>query len=194
MWKPERWNILSGHINNACWSPCGTALLFTTSTEAQIFCLRFSIVEENNAITVQSAGAAVPVMDLAKVTFNDYEEVGGQVLGMKWDPSGERLVVSFSESNLMALFCTKVTPTGLSISPLGFIRGDADECPSLMEFSKHYKGGALLSIIWSSGRLQHFPMFFLSNLNQVDQLAPCLLSSSPANGEFAPRIFSSPAF
>ena len=54
--------------------------------------------------------------------------------------------------------------------------------------------GALLSIVWSSGRVQHFPMFFMSTAKDVDIMAPSsnLLSASPG-GEFAPRIYSSPA-
>jgi aladin len=197
-WTPERWNVLGGHINNACWSPCGTTVLFTTSEDAQIFCLRLTTSVDGD---IESAGAAVPVMDLAKTVFTmdeNQEEVsvGGRVLGMRWDPSGERLVLSFVESNLIALFCTKVTPTGLSISPLGFIPGEAGEAPTAMEFAKHFKGGALLSIAWTSGRLQHMPMFFVSNAGQEVDLASNvrLLSSSPTGPEFAPRIFSSPAF
>jgi hypothetical protein len=39
-------------------------------------------------------------------------------------------------------------------------------------------------------------MFFVSNAGQEVDLASnvCLLSSSPTGPEFAPRIFSSPAF
>ena len=81
-------------MNAACWSADGSTLLFTTNTESQIFCLKFlpNIVENYGAgsdedinglkmdraePTLQSSGAAVPVMDLAKVTFNceDGEEI-----------------------------------------------------------------------------------------------------------------------
>lgn len=82
-------------------------------------------------------------MDLAQVPFNINNEeipVGGLVLNMIWDPTGERLVLSFKESNLLALFCTKVTPTRIGITPLGFIQGDPDEGASTMEFAQHFKG------------------------------------------------------
>ena len=126
-----------------CWSPCGTSVLFTTSQDTQIFCLRFTINEETNEIS--SAGAAVPVMDIGQITFNQNEveediPIGGLVSNMVWDPTGERLVLSFKESNTMALFCTKVTNTRISISPLGFITGDSGEYPSTMEFAKHFTG------------------------------------------------------
>ena len=93
MWTNERWNVLSGYVNSACWSADGTTLLFTTSTECQIFCLKFlpNVVEslktagsedllnmyDFEEATLQSSGAAVPVMDLTKVNFNceDGEEI-----------------------------------------------------------------------------------------------------------------------
>ena len=85
--------------------------------------------------------------------------------------------------------------SGISISPLGFIRGDTEEAPTTLEFAKHFKGGALLSIVWSSGRFQHFPMFFMTSVQLGQDLAltaQCLSNTSPTV-EFTPRIFSSPA-
>ena len=84
-------------------------------------------------------------MDIGQITFNQNEveediPIGGLVSNMVWDPTGERLVLSFKESNTMALFCTKVTNTRISISPLGFITGDSGEYPSTMEFAKHFTG------------------------------------------------------
>jgi len=196
-WQPERWSIMSGHMNNICWSPCASTVLFTTSEESQIYCLRLS-GSDGGGEDIQSAGAAVPVMDLSKasIALEDQDIViGGQVLAMRWDPSGERLVVSFHDSNLVALFGTRITPAGISISPLGFIRGDTEEAPTTLEFAKHFKGGALLSIVWSSGRFQHFPMFFMTSVQLGQDLAltaQCLSNTSPTV-EFTPRIFSSPA-
>ena len=81
--------LFLGHVNSACWSPDGTTLLFTTNTEPQIFCLNFlpNVIDSENTefngqqnfeeAGLQSSGAAVPVMDLTKVTFNseDGEEI-----------------------------------------------------------------------------------------------------------------------
>ena len=39
--------IISGYLNAASWSGCGTTLLFTTSTESQIYCLKFTVGENN---------------------------------------------------------------------------------------------------------------------------------------------------
>ena len=87
-------------------------------------------------------------MDIAQISVNvDGQEVsvGGLVLNMVWDPSGERLVVSFKDSNFMALFCTKVTSTRLSITPLGFIQGEPDEFSSTMEFAQKFSGKSYIS-------------------------------------------------
>ena len=91
-------------------------------------------------------------MDIAQISVNvDGQEVsvGGLVLNMVWDPSGERLVVSFKDSNFMALFCTKVTSTRLSITPLGFIQGEPDEFSSTMEFAQKFSGSYILNSLSS---------------------------------------------
>lgn len=33
--------MLSGHVRTACWSPCSTVLLFTTSEESVVYALQF---------------------------------------------------------------------------------------------------------------------------------------------------------
>ena len=60
----------------------------------------------------------------------------------------------------------------MSVNPVGFVVGaDDDESPSCFEFAPHFPqtqeggGGALLTVSWSSGRVQHFPMFFTSSKN-----------------------------
>ena len=81
---------------------------------------------------------------------------------MKWDPTGERVVVSFKsqktetglddhityeDSGLLCVFSCNVTPSNIVLAPLGFIRGDIDEIPITFEFAKHFKLGALLTIV-----------------------------------------------
>lgn len=36
-WECERWTVLSGRVQSACWSNCGTTLLFATNTEPIIY-------------------------------------------------------------------------------------------------------------------------------------------------------------
>jgi len=248
-WTSERWNVLGGYVNTACWSPDGTTLLFTTTTDPKIFCLKFmpnvqggegtesSTPSDGTSIpdepTWHSSGAAVPVMDLTSVSFNceDGEEIstGGLVQTMKWDPTGERVVVSFKsqktetglddhityeDSGLLCVFSCNVTPSNIVLAPLGFIRGDIDEIPITFEFAKHFKLGALLTIAWSSGRIQHLPMFFTTtptlpigaglnvglqhNCNETNfpnHLSTSHLINNSLNAltDFEPQLFSSPS-
>ena len=66
-----------------------------------------------------------------------------------------------------------------------------------MEFAKHFRNGALLTVVWSSGRLQHIPMFFLPLIYEKESSmgsSQGFLSASPATArDFNPQIFSSPA-
>ena len=81
---------------------------------------------------------------------------------MKWDPTGQRVIVSFKsqktetgpedhityeDSGLLCVFSCNVTPSNVVLAPLGFIRGDIDEIPITFEFAKHFKLGALLTIV-----------------------------------------------
>ena len=86
---------------------------------------------------------------------------GGLVQSMKWDPTGERLVVSFAsqcldendeyeESGLLCVFSTKVTSSNIVIAPLGFIRGEPEETAVTFEFARHFRLGALLTIVSDS--------------------------------------------
>ena len=87
---------------------------------------------------------------------------GGLVQAMKWDPTGERVVVSFKsqkteptieedisyeDSGLLCVFSSKITSSNIVLAPLGFIRGDPNETPITFEFAKHFKLGALLTIV-----------------------------------------------
>ena len=81
---------------------------------------------------------------------------------MKWDPTGERVVVSFKsqktvptqeedityeDSGLLCVFSSKITSSNIVLAPIGFIRGDPEESPITFEFAKHFKLGALLTIV-----------------------------------------------
>lgn len=67
---------------------------------------------------------------------------------MRWDPTGHRLVVSFEDSNLLAVFQTQVSPANISLLPLGFINSEGDdEFPSCFEFAPDFNEGALLTIV-----------------------------------------------
>jgi len=73
-WLPERWTVVSGHVQTACWSPCGSMLLFATSEEPLIYSLTFSKLETvfqgDNA-----SRSALPVVDLTEVEVSEGERL-----------------------------------------------------------------------------------------------------------------------
>eukprot|EP00096_Caligus_rogercresseyi_P006612 TRINITY_DN23224_c0_g1_i1.p1 TRINITY_DN23224_c0_g1~~TRINITY_DN23224_c0_g1_i1.p1 ORF type:complete len:514 (-),score=142.23 TRINITY_DN23224_c0_g1_i1:93-1574(-) len=183
LWSDEVWNVSQGHVNAAVWSPCGRYLLFSTSEGSQIYCITFSGSSFGEEACPSSA--AVPILDLCF----DEEGFKGRVLSMKWDACGERLAVSFHNSELIALFCSSGKPV-LNLSLIGLIRGENEESsPVAMDFHHRLKDSdpTILTIGWSDGTIQHFPMIYTSTLSEGGNLSLDLTSH-----QFKPELFSSP--
>ncbi|XP_018333374.1 aladin-like isoform X2 [Agrilus planipennis] len=157
LWESELWEINSGEIAAACWSPCGSVLLFATSEEPFIYYLSST---RASAFNTKSTGPneAIPIVDCSKIERNG-TIVGGLVKDMEWDPEGRHVAVLFQNTNYVAIFRTKVHPV-LQIFASVFIAGAPEESPCLIQFQKNFKHGACLTVAWSSGRLQHFPIVY----------------------------------
>jgi len=156
-WSPERWTVggARGRVCSAAWSPRGDHVVFATTDESVLYAMCFS---------AGAGDAAIPVMDLASITtYDEQQEItaGGLVQDLAWDPSGERLAISFRSTPLVALLAARPA-TSLSLSPVGWVRGEEGERPSCLAFQpSEAVGGALLTVGWSSGRVQHIPMVFI---------------------------------
>lgn len=115
-WQAERWNILSGRVQTASWSPCGNHLIFATSEEPTIFGLTFhsarTVFTSDSNI---SPNEACPLFDLTKVEING-TVVGGLVQNMIMDPKGKHLAVLFQDTNYVAVFNVAVHPV-LTVMP-----------------------------------------------------------------------------
>eukprot|EP00094_Tigriopus_californicus_P007345 TCALIF_07069-PA protein Name:"Similar to AAAS Aladin (Homo sapiens)" AED:0.21 eAED:0.22 QI:0/0/0/0.66/0.8/0.83/6/0/393 len=110
--------------------------------EPLIYCLNFHPVGGSSA-------AAVPVADMSQIKIDVNGEViniGGPIQSMKWNSMGERLAVSFKNSDCIALYCTTLYPT-LGLSPIGLIQGLEGESPMTMEFAHKCDHGAILSVM-----------------------------------------------
>ncbi|GFG30807.1 hypothetical protein Cfor_04300 [Coptotermes formosanus] len=155
-WTPERWTIASGHVQTACWSPCGSILLFATSEEPIIysltFCQRETVFQHDDA-----SKTAVSVVDLTEVEVNEGERVGGIVESMIWDTRGQHLAVLFKKTDLIAIFSTELHVV-LQVAPCCLVQGVSGEIPSCIGFQQNFEEGACLTIAWSSGRVQYFPL------------------------------------
>ncbi|XP_055840899.1 aladin [Episyrphus balteatus] len=155
-WEPERWTVANGYIQSACWSPCSSFLLFVTSDESTLYRLQF--FEEQLFATSNLPKQALPIADLTKFTIG-HREVGGQPQSLAWDPNGHFLAITFKDSPCIAIFSTCISKHNLSISPSCFLTGIGTEYPSFICFqSKNRKNSdSVLTIGWSSGRIQYFP-------------------------------------
>ncbi|XP_073988138.1 aladin WD repeat nucleoporin isoform X2 [Rhodnius prolixus] len=155
-WTCENWWTAGGSVNCACWSQNGATLLFTTNTEPYIYSLpSFSAVFTDKS----KRPSAYMVADLTRVQLPSGYLVGGEVKGMAWDRSNRRLALIFKDSPLIAVFYTCLRPK-LQIYPGFFIKGLVDEMPSFICFQNNFTDGANLTICWSNGRVQYFPMIF----------------------------------
>nr|CAD7593596.1 unnamed protein product [Timema genevievae] len=121
-WTADRWNVISGRVQTACWSPCGSVVLFCTTTEpliyslfvTKLFSLSTPLYQEQPSELLQSALIAA---DLTLILTEDGHTVGGLVVSMAWDNKGCRLAVLFRDSPLVAVFRSSVTPTGANLAP-----------------------------------------------------------------------------
>lgn len=160
-WKSERWTIANGRIQSFQWSPCSRFLLFVTSEDPILYSLGFAdepLFNESKNREIQQPQRALPVADLSKITL-DHMEAGGLAQQIAWN--GKYLAISFKDTNSIAIFQTSLRQHQLHILPMFFIAGLAVEFPTFITFQPNYKKGSsidnVLTIAWSSGRIQFFP-------------------------------------
>ncbi|KAF5291841.1 hypothetical protein FQA39_LY14178 [Lamprigera yunnana] len=158
-WKPERWNVLTGRIQACCWSPCGSVILFVTNTEPIIYALSFMQSEMVFANNLQNTpNQAIPVYDLSKGDIDDVV-VGGIVINMEWDQKNNYVAILFRDTNYVAIFRICIRPV-IKLTPCCLVSGAPEEKPMCISFQGNFQFGTCLSIGWSSGRVQHFPIVF----------------------------------
>lgn len=153
-WQPERWTVPGAQARVACaaWSPDSNHLVFASSDEPLLYAVSFQAETDN----------ALPILDLSEVLVDSETELigGGLVQNIAWEPAGLRLAVSFRSTSLIAIFSTR-SGRNLSLTPCGWIRGEKGEFPSCFEFQSDFiDGGGVLTVAWSSGRIQHFPLLY----------------------------------
>ncbi|XP_014255108.1 aladin-like isoform X1 [Cimex lectularius] len=153
-WSYESWLTVGGHVSHCVWSNDGLVLLFATSTEHCIYCLPTA----QHVFKNQKNAGAYLVADLTRTQIGS-SVVGGQVKGLAWDKSNRYLAVMFQDSPIIAIFYTNHSPH-FEIYPGFFILGLPQELPSYICFQHNFTSGANLTICWSSGRVQYFPMIF----------------------------------
>ncbi|XP_077779968.1 aladin isoform X1 [Podarcis muralis] len=170
MWTCEKWPTIKGPCRTGCWSPDGSRLLFTVQGESVIYSLSFLEYSGEQQGQVGGSKTASIVADLSETTFETLygeERIGGEVLSMVWDPSGERLAVVIRGNRdapdcrvIIAVFRTRNSPV-FELLPCGFLQGEDGAQPQLVAFHPCFKKGALLTVCWSTGKVSHIPFFFV---------------------------------
>lgn len=153
-WKPDRWCARGNHVVAACWGP-SDILLFAAKGEPMVYALT-----NTGLMSGSQTSKALPVLDVTKVELPSGDTVGGPILDMCWDPTGKYLAILFEESHLVTVFCTTKLMLQLKITPCCFVCGMDVEVPSTIAFQQNFTEGACLTIAWSSGRVQHFPIIY----------------------------------
>ncbi|KAL4221973.1 hypothetical protein ACF0H5_018021 [Mactra antiquata] len=165
-WSCEKWSTSTGTCKTACWSPNGNILLFATENQPIIYSLSFSEVCDETKSVIGGSQTAVACIDLSQTEIQTADgtsnvKVGGCIQLMAWDTSGERLAVIFQDRcDYVAVFRTRLNLV-LEISPCGFVKGVDGEIPEFVQFQPNYSKGALLTVVWSSGRIGYIPMYFV---------------------------------
>ncbi|KAK3878112.1 hypothetical protein Pcinc_017224 [Petrolisthes cinctipes] len=158
-WNYEQWSVDSPVVS-AVWSRRGHLLLFVTQEDPVLYHLAFLPGEG-----VGGTQVAAQVADLTQIAVatleGDQISVGGAVKQIAWDPRSERLAVVFHNSQLLALFHTHTHPS-LHLAPGGFICGEPGCVPVTVSFQQNLSSGAVLSVVWSSGKVTHLPMRYSS--------------------------------
>lgn len=194
-WSCEKWSLSSGRCQTACWSPDGNTLLFAMDTEPIVYAVNFSTSKDGGEI-VGSRSARI-FLDLSMVIHSSEDDeqikIGGSIQCLAWDPTGSRLVVLFKEQvgckkNLLAVFRTTNT-FALEATPCGWIKGEESDSAQFICFKPKFAEGALLTVVWSSGKISLIPLYFLvpDRISNGGPLLPAPPLGMPAQTE----LFSS---
>ncbi|KAL1490423.1 hypothetical protein ABEB36_013122 [Hypothenemus hampei] len=173
-WECERWTVLSGRVQAACWSNCKTTLLFATTTEPTIYgvIVKSDLIFTNDLES--SSNQALPMFDVSKMDVNGIT-IGGLIQCIESDPKGKHLAVMFTDTNAIAVFSVVRLPT-LQLIPGSLVMGLPEEKPSSISFQQNFEAGACLTIGWSTGRIQYYPIIYTDLTETINEIAPLNLS------------------
>ncbi|CAK9801032.1 AAAS [Anthophora quadrimaculata] len=181
-WHADKWTVPNGRVAVACFGPNLTLLFASNEDPATIFSLP---LQENifdvKKPSLDDVKIAVPVIDLTKVNFacdDDYVTVGGRIIAMEWDPTGRYLAILFQTSPWIAVIKTKIGNLSriVDVQPGCLIKGYCGELPTCIHFYQECQRDSnvvCLTIAWSSGRIQHFPIVEKENIPITDTSIYC---------------------
>ncbi|RUS22848.1 WD40-repeat-containing domain protein [Endogone sp. FLAS-F59071] len=190
LWETRTWtsqqfiNPSGKNLKTACWTLDGRSLFYTLNEEGNIYVLHIlkpAPLFECKRMVVYAASHEPEIVSLSS---GRTVSVGGEICQLSIDPvTGERLVVSYEYSNLIAVFLVRpqagvvVNQDGWILHS-GYIRGPywadkpiisepdgeskRDPHAVCMAFAPQFLRGALLAIAWENGALTFVPFCFMS--------------------------------
>ncbi|PVD30371.1 hypothetical protein C0Q70_09636 [Pomacea canaliculata] len=206
-WNCEVWSQLSGRCIAACWSCDGKMLLFAMEADPVLYCIKFGTLQHDFMLkddttaqvksgSMGSAPMAVAVADLSDVILTSQSgedvRIGGFVQQMVWNKTSERLAVlcrgpDEKISPFIIIFKTARHPV-LQLLPSGFVKGEVGEIPHHIAFQPSFDQGALLSVVWSSGRVGYVPMYFVVE----EHIASAQFQHTAVNGHSTRQLYTTP--
>uniref|UniRef100_A0A1B6FRP2 Aladin seven-bladed propeller domain-containing protein n=1 Tax=Cuerna arida TaxID=1464854 RepID=A0A1B6FRP2_9HEMI len=168
------------YVTSLAWSPHGDLLVSGSASDNTMYVWAVGL---DKAVPLKRVGGggisfvswSPDSLKLFAATTNLVFRVGGEVSSLVWDKKGCYLAVTFKNCDIIAVFMTSFVQN-LKVSPCCFIRGLVSESPAVIAFQENFTEGANLTIGWSSGRVQYFPIVFTELLSneksyEADMLA-----------------------
>lgn len=163
-WTYERWSGFSGPASILAWGPGGAHLIAASPMES-VFHV-FKVDSSPGSYSALHVRAESLDSYLATYPSGDTVTVGGRIRDLAWDITGERLAVTTQgpdeeADSLVALYALRLSPF-VDLTPRGFVRGPADARTAYhISFrNSNPTTGALLSVVYDTGKLGLFPLLF----------------------------------
>ncbi|VEN34662.1 unnamed protein product [Callosobruchus maculatus] len=158
-WDCERWTLPSmGRVQSACWAADGSALLFAAAGDTVLY---GAVLDRDNAFVFDAESLEKQACPLFDLTCVDLEGIpfGGPVRQIEADPKGRHAAVLFQDTDCVAVFGVVKRPQ-LALIPSSLVMGLAEEKPTTISFIQDFGAGSCLTIGWSSGRMQYYPIIY----------------------------------
>jgi WD40 repeat protein len=173
-WSSDKWVDFPSFAQSVAWYSDDSSTFLAVAVQSTLHLFRFESKE-----TPSCQGVSVGSFDFSNYIgrTQSRKEVSlcGRIHQVVWDPTGSRIAVSFFDSPLIGVLSCRsdiVSKVVFDVQPLGFIQGPPQSgSPTQLEFRQNCspEQGALLGVLWQSGRISFYPMYFKARLLR-DQL------------------------
>lgn len=169
-WTSDKWVDFPSSAQSVAWSSADDrSTLLAVAVQSTLHFFQFQSREAPNCLGV-SIGSVDFSSYIGRTQRGTEVSLCGRINQVVWDSTGSRIAVSFFDSPLIGVLSCRhdvVSRLVFDLQPLGFIQGQ-EECgaPVSIQFRENANvdRGALLGVLWTSGRFSFYPMYFKSQL------------------------------